>query len=142
ARAAGGLAAAFGLRVRSDVPLPGLRGGAATGAEVRLELVPPEAARAAWSGKSDGHVADLLLDGLRFRTERGSAGDLLLEYGDEAVFHVSPAHERVLCGPARTDEAAWRRVLLDTVLWMVALWHGGEALHAAGVRRRGGVVGL
>jgi hypothetical protein len=111
-------------------------------ADVRLELTTPEAVRDAWSGPSGHDVADLRLDGLRFRTQRGTADDLLLEYGDRAAFHVSAPHDTVLCGPVNADDAAWRRVLLDTVLWLAALWHGGEALHAAGVRTAGGVVAL
>jgi hypothetical protein len=72
----------------------------------------------------DGGAVDLL---------KNHDGAVLLRYEDRAVFLIAPAGEAVLCAPSDPAALDWQRVLLDTVVGVIALLHGREALHAGAV---------
>lgn len=133
----------FGLEFSCDFELPGLPtvpGGKARDV-VRMRLATPAEIDAAWSGPEGGaRPVETRLDGLRCITERGTAGDHRFTYGEGALFHVSADSRTLLCAPEDADAPEWRRVLLDSVLGLVSLLHGYEALHAAAVMSPTGVV--
>jgi hypothetical protein len=140
---------AFGLRVTSETPLPGLRrGGAETLPAVAVRLEPADALARRWSG-CEASWSTNLGDGSCYRIERSK---------DEA--HRIVFDERTPAGPARSafliedggrtigcevptpDAPGWRRFLLDTVLSVASRLVGYEALHAAAVERAGEVVAV
>lgn len=132
----------FGLRFDCSFPLP-FPSGAAGPADLELVLAEPSQVQEAWSGcAGDDASAESTQDGLRYRAERGTAGDHRFVYGERATFHLSPDGHTLLCAPADPSAPEWRRVLLDSVLATVALLRGFEALHAAAVLAPGGAVAL
>ena len=52
---------------------------------------------------------------------------------DPAVHHLSADASVLQCAPTDPTEQSWWRVVLDSVLFTVALLQGYEALHAAAV---------
>jgi hypothetical protein len=71
--------------------------------------------------------------------ERGTDGDYLFRYGEEAWFHLA-SDGTLRCAPGEPRDRAWLRALLDSVLLSVSLLSGYEALHASAVERTDGVV--
>jgi hypothetical protein len=87
---------------------------------------------AAWSGvESIGWEAPI--DGTRFRVERGAGGDHLFLHGERPVCHLDPAGTTLLHALLEGDAVEGWRVVLDSVLFSVALLRGREALHAGAV---------
>jgi hypothetical protein len=120
---------AFGLTIRTALPLPGLSPARCGGPEVRVEIAD---VRPRFSGEG------IELERLRtaegeVRLYRGSAGDLLLDAGELAVCHVSADGSAVACATLDPGFPAFQRLLLDTVLGTAALCRGYEGLHAAAV---------
>jgi hypothetical protein len=72
--------------------------------------------------------------------ERGADGDHLIRYGERASFWLSAAADSICCAPARPEDPAWQRFLLDTVLFVTSLLRGFQALHAGAVERDGEAV--
>jgi len=108
---------------------------------LRLLGVEPKAIAAGWSGRA-GIGWEATIDGAAFIVERGRAGDHRFVHGEPpaedgsplagtlAVHHLSPDARVLRCAPADPADPAWWRVVLDSVLFSVALLHGYEALHA------------
>jgi hypothetical protein len=136
---------AFGLRVSSRFAVEELSEVMSAGmADVQLTLASTMEVRDAFSGSaSPPRIRERLLgDGCLYRSERGTAGDYALEYGDRALFHLAQHASLVLCAPRHLETPAWRRFLLDTVLGTVALLHGYEGLHAAAALGDNGFVAI
>lgn len=132
----------FGLAFEADFPLPAPASGAGSPAPtLALRLVPGTDVDAAWSGTAT-RAWSATVDGLPFLAERGLAGDHHFAHGASARFWLSADRRVLLCAPANPADAAWRRVLLDSVLLTVALLAGHEALHAAAVELHGDVVAV
>jgi len=132
---------AFGLSLRFENELlPGTWAeGAGHDPELKLRAVSHEALNAAWSGtESIGWEAPI--DGMPFRVERGVGADYLFLHGDRSVCHLDAAGATLLCG-AGGDLASWR-VVLDSVLFSVALLRGLDALHAGAVVGEGGAIAI
>ena len=133
----------FGLTVSSGFGLPGLvaihdrRPPIAT-----VDLVERSVVEAAFSGPPVMDIELVLGDGRTVDVVLGRRADRLLTYGRQAVFHVGPKGETVLCAPADLESRGWQKVLLDTVLGTAALAHGYEALHAGAVVLESGVVAI
>lgn len=142
--------AAFGLGLLADLAPPGSWQERALSEPIlQLALATPQEIAALWSGSAaigwQGTV-----DGARFVVQRGKAGDLRFVHGDEvdgavpldarATHHLSADGRLLRCAPADPSDPAWWRVVLDSVLFTVALEHGYEALHAAAVTTRDGEV--
>jgi len=70
----------------------------------------------------------------------GPGGDVLFDYGERALFHLSSDRLVLRCAPADPAEPSWQRVLLDTVLWTASLLRGFELLHMSAVELPAGVV--
>ena len=110
-----------------------------TGADVRV----------GWSMEDDRGLseasAELVWAGVvddAIRLERDATGDYRFTYGDRAVFHVPASLDEVRCAPLDRRDAAWQRVLFDTVMLCVALLRGHRMLHGAAVASGGRVVAV
>jgi hypothetical protein len=94
-----------------------------------------------------------LIDGARFVVERGLEGDHRFVHDanldprvDEtrarATHHLSSDGRLLTCAPNSHANPFWWRVVLDSVLFTVALLQGYEALHAGAVALRGDVIAI
>lgn len=134
---------AFGVDLASKLPLPGAwtpRPGSPDA--LRIVRADPEEIASAWSGEAAPGWEGRFGDGERFVCRRGQDGDHLFRYGEQAVFHLSAGGGLLLCAPRDPADLAWQRVLLDSVLFSVALLRGHEALHAAAVQTPAGVLAI
>lgn len=95
-----------------------------------------------WSGHGGGADWPLALDGRVARFARGRDGDMMLRCGGVASFHIAAGGSRVLVAPGDVGALEWRRVLLDTVLWSVALQRGARAIHAGAVLVAGSALAI
>jgi len=147
--------AAFGLDLLAEVPMPGAWRQAQRAREpgVQIRLVGAQAIEQSWSGfQAVGWEA--VIDGARFVVEQGIGGDYRFVHGADpgqsgvgsagtlAVHHLSADGCVLQCAPADPDGASWWRVVLDSVLFTVALLHGYEALHAGAVATSDGVIAI
>jgi hypothetical protein len=134
----------FGLRLRCDFPLPGMRPrGADPTPELEIALVNAARLEASWSGTKDGRAwRGELGDGTELTIERGVSGDLRIANADRAAFRLDRAARCLECAPRKPAELAWKRVLMSRVLPLASLAHGYEALHASAVQSRRGVVAI
>ena len=132
---------AFGLTLRSEIPLPGLRPAPSGDADLVIESGDWEAIDAAWSGAARSPVWETSFpDGQAVRAELGLAGDQLIAYGDRARFHLSVDLRTVTCAARDETDPHWQRFLLDTVLWWVCLSRGYQVVHASAVESDAGVL--
>lgn len=132
---------AFGLAVESDFELPGFREGTPQPAGRALALrldAPEELLRLVDEPRVLRY--QFAFDGAPYALLEGPSGDVLMCYGDRALFHLSADRQLLRCAPTRRDDPTWQRVLLDTVLWTASLLGGRELLHASSVQTPGGVV--
>jgi hypothetical protein len=135
----------FGLEVHSDFALPGMTPSAAQAPAlppVALSVVAQPAVDAAFSGETSERRTLRLGGGDTAEVILGSAQDILVTYGDRAVFRIERDGSSVLAAPIAPDALDWQRVLLDTVLGIAGLARGREALHAAAVEMPAGVAAL
>jgi hypothetical protein len=137
--------AAFGLRLASPLPFPGLPASTRTAEglpQLKLNLADPIQLESAWSGTSGPwEWRGRLGDGLDLTIERGMAGDTLFAYGNRARFLLHPDMCQLDCAP-ETENAGldWQRALLTKVIPTVSVMRGYEALHAASVDSPEGVL--
>ena len=111
--------AAYGLRLVSSFPLPGMRTAspASDGLRVlKLTLLDETQFERAWSGAGGppewrGRQGD----GRELTIERGKAGDALFSYGELARFRLDPPMRRLRCLPNDTG-LDWLRVLMSKVI--------------------------
>jgi hypothetical protein len=147
---------AFGLSLRTDTPPPGAwEPRPQPRREPRLQIRPGSAQTIAhsWSGL-DAIGWEGLIDGAQFVVERGIDGDHRFVHGaypDErgayvaatrAVHHLCANASLLQCAPSHPDEPSWWRLVLDSVLFTVALLQGYEALHAGAVSTPAGVIAI
>jgi hypothetical protein len=109
-----------------------------------LQCSTPQAIAERWSGAQTLGWQGTI-DGAPFAVERGRAGDHRFLHGEQplhsgalsaqtrAIHHLSSEMGVLSCAPADPAEPSWWRVVLDSVLFTVALLSGYEALHAAAV---------
>jgi hypothetical protein len=146
--------AAFGLGLLSDLAPPGAwEERPLTEPTLRLRSASPQAIAASWSGL-EAIGWEGTIDGARFVVERGRAGDHRFVHGahpaasgapaagTRAVHHLSPDAGVLQCAPSDPAEPSWWRVVLDSVLFTVALLQGYEALHAGAVATAEGVIAI
>ena len=134
---------AFGLALDSalELPIPSVPSPVPTAA-VAIELEPTTQLLARWDGASSDPVWITHIDGRRYEMEHGRDGDHLMRWGDDALFHLSADGSTLTCAAPDPEDPAWRRCLLDTVLWSVSLLAGFEQLHAAAVDGAGGAIAI
>ena len=130
---------AFGLGLRSELPLLGMTAAEPRDPRVWLRLTDPDEIDRAWSGTVD-ELVGTLPDGCRCVAERGRGGERRLTYGDRAVYLLSADTATILCAPEDVGEPSWQRFLLDAVLLKASEAHGLDALHASGVQGPDGVL--
>jgi hypothetical protein len=149
--------AAFGLSLRFETPPPGawearpLREPSFP--SLQISSVTAQAVEHSWSGlQAIGWEG--VIDGAPFVVERGIAGDHRFVHGahpeesgaysDEtrAVHHLSADASVLQCAPSDPAEQSWWRVVLDSVLFTVALLQGYEALHAGAIATPDGVIAI
>ncbi len=146
--------------------LPDTPGEAGHASLPSLEIrssVSAQAIEDSWSGLQEIGWEGVI-DGAPFVVERGIAGDHRFVHGthpdrhdappndappddtpaDEirALHHLSPDASVLQCAPADPAEQSWWRVVLDSVLFTVALLQGYEALHAGAVATPDGVIAI
>jgi hypothetical protein len=95
-----------------------------------------------------------VIDGAPFVVERGAAGDHRFVHGAApdtcgaptaqtvAVHHLSADRSMLRCAPSDEADPSWWRVVLDSVLFTIALLHGYETLHAGAIAVPGGAVAI
>jgi hypothetical protein len=146
--------AAFGLSLLADVPLPGAWGTRPfREPSLQIRSVTAQAIENSWSGlQAIGWEA--VIDGARFVVERGIDGDHRFVHGAysgqsgtrsdgiRAVHHLCADASLLQCAPSDPAEPSWWRVVLDSVLFTVALLQGYEALHAGAVATPDGVIAI
>ncbi len=134
--------AAFGLGLLTEMAPPGAwETWPLTEPTLCLRSATAQAIAESWSGvETIGWEG--VIDGGSFVVERGRAGDHrfvhgahpdqngTLSTGARAVHHLSADASVLQCAPADPAEPSWWRVVLDSVLFTVALLRGYEALHA------------
>ncbi len=126
---------AFGLDLRFDsLAPPGAWAERAAGADdVVLTAATAAELEAAWSGLAEPGW-EATIDAARFAVERGTAGDHRFLHDGRTLAHLSASAAVLLCavGDGASAVRDWR-VLLDSVLFSVALLRGHDALHAGAV---------
>ena len=129
--------------MRPHFRLPGLppRDAPAGAPAIELRAASASDVHARWSGDGET-VWETKFGEARYALTRGRAGDHLIEYAGVVAFHLSPEGLDLACVDPATQTADWERTLLDTVLWSVALLHGGQLMHASAVESPGGAVAL
>jgi hypothetical protein len=137
---------AFGLDLLTDLAPPGIwEAKPVTEPLVQLRLTTSAAIADSWSG-FDSIGWDGVIDGATFVVERGRAGDHRFVHGTDseirAVHHLSPDAGMLQCAPDNSEDPSWWRVVLDSVLFTVALLHGYEALHAGAIATPEGAIAI
>jgi hypothetical protein len=146
--------AAFGLGLLTDVSPPGAWTVRPLSEPIlRLRSASSRAVAESWSGVEEIGWEGTI-DGARFLVERGRAGDHRFVHGaypdrsgtpsagTRALHHLSPDASVLQCAPSDPAEGSWWRVVLDSVLFMVALLRGYEALHAGAIATPDGVIAI
>lgn len=133
---------AFALPVRSSLPLPGLAPSAPETGALTLEVAPRREIDDLWSGPAGEPIWSTAIDGSPYAMRLGRADDYLMTYGDDALYLLSADLRELRCAPEQPADPAWRRLLLDTVLWTVSLLRGVELMHASAVKGTTGVVAI
>jgi hypothetical protein len=146
--------AAFGLSVLTDAALPGTwQARRITEPSIRITIADTAAIEHCWSGFAaigwEGTI-----DGAPFAVERGIAGDHRFVHGSpptasgepsletRAVHRLSADASTLQCAPIDRTDPSWWRVVLDSVLFTVALLRGYEALHAGAIATPTGAVAI
>jgi hypothetical protein len=149
---------AFGLSLLTPISPPGAwEARPLAEPTLRLRSATSRAVAESWSGL-DGIGWEGVIDGAPFVVERGVAGDHRFVHGAHpdqrsvrssddsdgirAVHHLSPDASVLQCAPSSSAELAWWRVVLDSVLFTVALLQGYEALHAGAIATPDGAIAI
>lgn len=135
---------AFGLQIDPMFPLPGAGRAPvpALSRFVRVLLVDKLDLATRWSGSPAPPAWETVLDaGTPLRHEIGRERDHRITYGS-TTFLISADGRCVCCAPGSEDGAAWRRQLLDTILFAASFIQGFELLHASAVELESGAVGF
>ena len=152
---------AFGLSLLADVPPPGTwEARPIREPSLQIQSVTAQAIEDSWSGlQAIGWEG--VIDGAPFVVERGIEGDHRFVHGAQpdqngtpsdgsgipsnatrAVHHLSPDASVLQCAPADPADPSWWRVVLDSVLFTVALLQSYEALHAGALATPDGAIAI
>lgn len=120
---------------------------------LQIRSVTAEAIADCWSGlETIGWEA--AIDGAPFVAERGIHGDHRFVHGalpdrngtpssgTLAIHHLSSDARVLQCAPSNPTDSSWWRVVLDSVLFSVALLRDYEAVHAGAIATPGGVIAI
>jgi hypothetical protein len=135
------VARAFGLSLDFEQPPPGAwRTVVGEEASVEVRLGARREIEQAWSGGAEiGWEAEI--DGARFVAERGQDGDFRFLHGERSLHHLSADLALLRCAFGGEGPSEWR-VVLDSVLFSLALLRGHEALHAGAVATERGAIAI
>ncbi len=132
---------AFGLTLSVEEPPPGAwEARSAPEPDLEVRRAGREAIAGSWSGRGSGGW-EAVVDGAPFAAERGLAGDYRFTHGERSVCHLSADAALLLCALSDEQALGWR-VVLDSVLFSVALIVGYEAIHAGAVATDGGAIAI
>ncbi len=136
------LSRAFGLSLDFETAPPGAwEARPATAPGLRLRAVDREEIDAAWSGR--GALGwEAAIDGALFTVERGRDGAHRFSHRGRSVQLLAADRELLLCAWAGEAEPMGWRVVLDSVLFSVALLCGYEALHAGAIATEAGAFAI
>jgi hypothetical protein len=123
--------------------------------EPSLEILPVDARaiQDSWSG-FEAVGWEGTIDGAQLVVERGAAGDHRFVHGappdpngvpaaqTRAIHHLNAEASALRCAPSNPAELSWWRVVLDSVLFTVALLRGYEALHAGAIATPDGAIAI
>jgi hypothetical protein len=133
---------AYGVAFRTDLDLPGAwRAQPDEAPPLDIRPAAAEEVERLWSGAVEAGWS-ATIDGRPFAVEHGREGDLLMTHDGVGAFHVTSDRSTLRAAELAAGRPAFLRVLLDSVLFSIALDRGGEALHAAAVERPEGVVAV
>lgn len=135
------VARAFGLSLDFEQLPPGAWRAEADGeASVKVRAGGRQEVEDAWSGGVEvGWEAKI--DGDPFVAERGRDGDFRFLHGERSAHHLSADLALLRCAFGKAEPSEWR-VVLDSVLFSVALLRGREALHAGAVATEKGAIAI
>jgi hypothetical protein len=135
------VARAFGLSLDFERLPPGAwRAEAGGEGSVRVRVGDRQEVEDAWSGRVEvGWEAKI--DGDPFVAERGKDGDFRFLHGERSAHHLSADLAQLRCAFSKAEPSEWR-VVLDSVLFSVALLRGREALHAGAVATEKGAIAI
>lgn len=148
------MGAAFGLSLSADIQPPGAWQERPLNKRLlQIGLADARAIAESWSGpESTGWES--VIDGAPFVVERGVKGDYRFVHGAPpghdglpsaqtlAIHHLSSDASVLQCAPTNPADSLWWRVVLDSVLFTVALLRGYEALHAGAVATPEGAIAI
>jgi hypothetical protein len=145
---------AFGLSLITDLSPPGAwQLQAFREPSLQVLSATAEEIQHNWSG-FDAVGWEAMIDGAQFVVERGAEGDHRFVHGAPpghdgvpspqtlAIHHLSSDASVLKCAPANPADPSWWRVVLDSVLFTVALLRGYEALHAGAVATPEGAIAI
>jgi hypothetical protein len=145
---------AFGLSLITDLCPPGAwQPQAFREPSLRILSATAEEIQDNWSGR-DAVGWEAVIDGAPFVVERGIDGDHRFVHGAQpdpsgipsartrAIHHLCADAAVLRCAPSDAVDPSWWRVVLDSVLFTVALLRGYEALHAGALATPDGVVAI
>lgn len=136
------LSRAFGLSLNFESFPPGAWEPQPAGEpSLRLRTVSAEEIERHWSGQ-EAIGWEATIDGAPFLVERGKDGDHRFSNGERSVQHLSADGGLLRCAWTEEDGAERWRIVLDSVLFSVALVRGYEALHAGAVATERGAIAI
>jgi hypothetical protein len=135
------VARAFGLSLDFEQLPPGAWRAEADGeASVKVCVGDRQEIEDAWSGSAEAGW-EAKIDGAPFVAERGRDGDFRFLHGGRSAHHLSADLAQLRCAFGTAEPSEWR-VVLDSVLFSVALLRGREALHAGAVATDKGAIAI
>jgi hypothetical protein len=146
---------AFGLGLQSEERPPGAwqEGPLHDEPGLQIRALTPAGIQERWSGFG-GIDWEGVIDGAQFVVERGLEGDRRFVHGEppaasgaptegtRAVHHLDAGAGVLACAPVNPGEPSWWRLVLDSVLFTVALARGYEALHAGAIATPTGAIAI
>jgi hypothetical protein len=146
--------AAFGLGLIAKIAPPGAwEERSLCDPCLEIRSVSAEAIEHEWSGEAEAGWQGFI-DGAPFLVQRGVEGDHRFVHGvapdaygvprerTRAVHHLSGDAGVLRCAPSNSGDLCWWRVVLDSVLFTVALLNGYEALHAGAIASGAGTIAI
>lgn len=146
--------AAFGISLLADAPPPGTwEARPLLASSLQIQTVTSGVVEDSWSGL-EAVGWEGVIDGAPFVVQRGVAGDHRFVHGalptgegvpvaqTRAVHHLCADDSVLRCAPADRADPLWWRLVLDSVLFTVALLNGYEALHAGAVALPDGAIAI
>jgi hypothetical protein len=137
---AGRTATAFGIDVRSTIPLAFLEGSSArpTGRALAVSALPEDWTKLNWPVEAELVCDERQPDGKAiFSIESHPQAGYLISGPQYGAHRLSRDGRQLQCDPAGHPDSAWQRLLIAQILPFAALLQGLEIFHASAVVRHG-----